>query len=59
MLILWRMSVFGYLKQGSGDYSSTIHIPYYPFVYGIALATIPVCLVFILELIKSLKKKKV
>ena len=59
MLILWRMSVFGYLKQGSGDYSATIHVPYYLFVYGIALACIPVCVVFILELLKSLKKKKV
>ena len=59
MLVLWRMSVFGYLKQTSGDYSSTIHIPYYPFVFGIALATIPVCVVYVLEFLKSLKKRKV
>ena len=59
MLILWRMSVFGYLKQTSGDYSSTIHIPYYLFVYGIALAIIPVCVVYLLEFLKSLKKRKV
>jgi TRAP-type C4-dicarboxylate transport system permease small subunit len=59
MLILWRMSWFGYLKQASGDYSATIYIPYYPFAYGIALATIPVCVVYLLELLKSLKKKKV
>ncbi len=58
MVILWRMSLFGRLLQTSGDYSATIYIPYYPFAYGIALACIPVCLVFLLEFLKSLTKKK-
>ena len=55
--IMWRLSVLGHLLQTSGDYSATIRIPYYPFAYGIALASIPVCLVFLLEFIKSLKKR--
>ena len=55
MLLLWRMSLFGHALQTSGDYSATIHIPYYPFAYGIALATIPVCVVYLVELIRSLK----
>ena len=59
MLILWRMSLFGHSLQTQGDYSATIHIPYYPFAYGIALGTIPVCVVYLLELLKSLKKRKV
>jgi TRAP-type C4-dicarboxylate transport system permease small subunit len=59
MVILWRLFVFGHLLQTSGDYSATIYIPYYPFAYGIALAIIPVCLVFLLEFLKSLKKRKV
>ena len=59
MVILWRLSVFGHLLQTSGDYSATIYIPYYPFAYGIALAIIPVCLVFMLEFLKSLKTRKV
>jgi len=59
MVILWRLSVFGHLLQTSGDYSATIYIPYYPFAYGIALAIIPVCVVFLLEFLKSLKKRKV
>lgn len=59
MVILWQMSVFGYSLQTSGDTSATIYIPYYPFAYGIALACIPVCLVFLWEFLKSLKRSKV
>jgi hypothetical protein len=56
---VWRLTALGYLLQTSGDYSATIHIPYYPFAYGIALACIPVCVVFLLEFLKSLRKRKV
>jgi TRAP-type C4-dicarboxylate transport system permease small subunit len=59
MVLVWRLTELGYLVQTSGDYSETIHIPYYPFAYGIALACIPVCVVFFLEFLKSLKKRKV
>ena len=59
IVIVWRLTALGYLLQISGDYSATIHIPYYPFAYGIALACIPVCVVFLLEFLKSLKKRKV
>ena len=59
MVILWQMSVFGYSLQTSGDTSATIYIPYYPFAYGIAIACIPVCLVFLWEFLKSLKRRKV
>jgi TRAP-type C4-dicarboxylate transport system permease small subunit len=59
MVIVWQLSVLGHLFQTAGEYSATIHIPYYPFAYGIALASIPVCLVFLLELLKPLKKRKV
>jgi TRAP-type C4-dicarboxylate transport system permease small subunit len=59
MVIVWRLAALGHLLQTSGDYSATIHIPYYPFAYGIALACIPVCVVFFLEFLKSLRKRKV
>ena len=59
MMILWRLFLFAHLLQTSGDYSATIYIPYYPFAYGIALACIPVCLVFLWEFLKSLKRRKV
>jgi TRAP-type C4-dicarboxylate transport system permease small subunit len=56
IVIIWRLCVLGYSFQTSGEYSATAKIPYYPFAYGIALASIPVCLVFLLEFLKSLTK---
>lgn len=55
--IIWRLCVLGYSFQTSGEYSATIHIPYYPFAYGIALASIPVCLVLLINLYKMLTKR--
>ncbi|MEW6672227.1 MAG: TRAP transporter small permease [Thermodesulfobacteriota bacterium] len=53
-LIIWQLCVLGYSFQTSGEQSATADIPYYPFAYAIALASIPVCLIFLLELIKSI-----
>jgi len=58
IVIVWRLCVLGYSFQTAGESSATIYIPYYPFAYGIALACIPVCLVFLLRFLKSLKKEK-
>ena len=55
-IIIWRVIVLGYSFQTSGEYSATIHIPYYPFAYGIALASIPVWLVILVQFIQSLTK---
>ncbi len=54
IVIIWRLFVLGHSFQITGEYSATAHIPYYPFAYGIAIASIPVCLVFLMDLIKSL-----
>lgn len=56
ILIIWRLCVLGYSFQTTGEYSATAHIPYYPFAYGIALASIPVCLVFLREFLGSLAR---
>ena len=56
ILIIWRLCVLGYSFQTSGEYSPTAYIPFYPFAYGIALASIPVCLVLLLGFLKSLTK---
>jgi TRAP-type C4-dicarboxylate transport system permease small subunit len=53
-LIIWRLCVLGYSFQTSGEMSQTADIPYYPFAYGIAFASIPVCLVFLVEFFKSI-----
>jgi len=55
-LIIWRLSVLGYSLQAGGEVSATAHIPRCLFAYGIALASIPVCLVFLQRLISSLTR---
>jgi len=54
ILIIWRLCVYGYLLQTGGEESATARIPLSPFAYSIALASIPVCLVFLLELINAI-----
>jgi TRAP-type C4-dicarboxylate transport system permease small subunit len=53
LLIIWRLIVLGISFQTAGEATATIYIPLYPFAYGIALASVPVCLVFLADLIKS------
>jgi TRAP-type C4-dicarboxylate transport system permease small subunit len=56
IVIIWRICVLGYSFLTSGEGTMTVYIPIYPFIYGIALAFIPVCLVLLLDFIKSLTK---
>ena len=56
VLIIWRLSVLGYSLQAGGEVSATAHIPRCLLTYGIALASIPVCLVFLQELLSSLAR---
>jgi TRAP-type C4-dicarboxylate transport system permease small subunit len=54
VLIVWRLTVYGHYMQTGGEVSATARIPLYPFAYGIAFACIPVCVVFLLELVNSM-----
>ena len=56
VIITWRLIVYGLYMHTGGEVSPTARIPLYPFAYGIALACIPVCLVFLVEAIKSLAR---
>lgn len=56
ILVVWRLCVHGYSFQTGGEVSATAYIPFYPFAYGIAFACIPVCLVFLLNLLRSLAR---
>lgn len=47
ILITWRLCVHGYSLQTGNEVSPTALIPLSLFAYGIALASIPVCLVFL------------
>ena len=54
VLISWRLCVYGYSLQVGGEVSATIRIPLYPFAYGIAVASIPVSLIFLANIFKSI-----
>lgn len=56
VLVVWRLCVHGYHFQTGGEMSATARIPLYLFAYGIALASIPVCLVLLLDFLKSIGK---
>lgn len=56
ILLVWQSFVYGRLLQTAGEASMTYGISKYPFAYAMALAGIPVCLVLILDFIRSLSK---
>jgi len=56
ILIIWRLCVLGYAFQTGGETTATAHIPVYPFAYGAAFASIPVCLLLLHELLSSLAR---
>jgi len=53
VIIVWRLGVYGHYMQTGGEVSATARIPLYPFAYGIAFACIPVCVVFLVDLLKA------
>jgi len=54
ILLAWQSGVFGTILWLSGEVSPTEKIPFFPFVYGIGLACVPVCLVLLAEFLRSL-----
>jgi TRAP-type C4-dicarboxylate transport system permease small subunit len=54
--IIWQVCVLGYSFQISGEHTATTRMPYYPFAYGIALASIPVCLVYLQRFLNALMR---
>jgi TRAP-type C4-dicarboxylate transport system permease small subunit len=55
-LLAWQSIDYGLSLQTTGTVSMTQRIPFYPFVYGIAFCCIPVCLVLLVEFLKSVAK---
>lgn len=56
ILIIWRLCVLGYSFQIGGEGSATARIPLYPFAYGIAFASIPVCLVLLFQFLRAIAR---
>ena len=58
IVVIWRLWVLGNSFKTTGEYTATAYIPLYPFAYALALACIPVCLVLLMEFLKSLMKRE-
>jgi TRAP-type C4-dicarboxylate transport system permease small subunit len=52
-IIVWRLAQHGFYLQQGGEVSPTARIPLYPFTYGAAFACIPLCIVLLLEALRS------
>jgi len=55
-LLAWQSYKFGYTLQVTGEVSMTQRIPFYPFVYAIAFCCIPICLLLLVDFLKSVMK---
>jgi TRAP-type C4-dicarboxylate transport system permease small subunit len=53
IVIVWRLFTHGYHLQTGGEDTPTAHIPMSLFSYAAAVGTIPVCLVFLQQIIGS------
>ena len=56
IIIVWQLAKYGHYLRIGGEVSATVRIPLFPFAYGAALASIPMCLVFLFELLKSFSR---
>jgi TRAP-type C4-dicarboxylate transport system permease small subunit len=56
ILLAWRSFDYAYILQRSGEVSMTQKLPFYPFVYGMALCFAVTFLVLAVEFIKSVFK---
>ncbi len=55
-LLIWRTFLYGRDIQQAGEMSLTLNLPYTPFVYGVALACIPLFLLLLVNFIQTLTK---
>ncbi len=55
-LLAWQSYDFGRVLQTTGEVSMTQRIPFYPFVHAIAFCCIPICLVLLVEFLRSVTK---
>jgi TRAP-type C4-dicarboxylate transport system permease small subunit len=49
----WRSLLYAMNLQSSGEVSMTQRIPYYPFVYALALCCVPMCMVLLVDFLNA------
>ncbi len=57
-VITWRSIDYGIKLELSGEVSMTMEMPFYPFIYFIALCSIWVCLVLVVQLMKNIREMR-
>lgn len=55
-VIAWQCIVYGNDMRRTGELSMTALAPFYPYIYGIAFGCALLCLVILVDLIKSMTK---
>jgi TRAP-type C4-dicarboxylate transport system permease small subunit len=55
-LLCWQSVVYAQKLRKWGEVSMTLELPYYPFVYGVAFASLAVCLVLLVTVINEWMK---
>ncbi len=56
VLIAWQSAIYANDLRLSGEVSLTLELPFYPFVYGIAISAAAVSLILIFDLFKNVRK---
>jgi len=54
-VIAWQCFRYAQILRLSGEVSATLQMPTYPFVYGVSLGCILLCLVLFVELLRQLR----
>lgn len=56
VIVVWRLAMYAYSLQTGGEVSPTARISLYPFAYAAAVACIPVCLIYLSQIITTLMR---
>lgn len=54
IVVVWRLTEYAYALQTVNELTPTARIPLHPFAYGAAVAGVPVCLVYLHDLLESI-----
>lgn len=56
LIVVWRFFTHGLHLQAGGEQTATVRIPVAPFAYAAAVATVPLCLALLQQLLKSISR---
>ena len=51
-LVSWQLAKYAHILAKTGEVTETLHIPYYPFTYAVALGCAVLSMVFLIDLVR-------